>query len=359
MARLWINRGRPRPQERPRVTAALRRRQPPAQRVQRGDAVPLHPVAQPVHQHADVLRPVAQQGRCAHHHVGAGQQVLDHVIAAPHARGGGQRGVPQVPMQQRHPGQAQAHVRRRAQVEVGLRPQRGQVDVGLVEAVEQRQAIGPGLHQLQREVAGAAVKRRELDRHRDAHAGLDRAQHLHAFTVDVRPVLGQVGRNAEYVELDGCRARLLELAGKVGPAGARHAVEAGDDRDAGTLRGAAQGFQPLVEHAALGDGGREEAAAGLGVRAAVGLQQGQFGQLGRDDLLFVDRGHDHGRGARIGELADALDAAGQRRGRGHHRMGQIQPEIARAQVDGGHDVASSQCGRKRAPSRAAKSSYMR
>ena len=56
-----------------------------------------------------MLGAVPQQRRRGHHHVGTGEQVLDHVGAGLHAGGGGEGG-PHPPAQQRDPGARQAHL---------------------------------------------------------------------------------------------------------------------------------------------------------------------------------------------------------------------------------------------------------
>jgi hypothetical protein len=53
-----------------------------------------------------------------------------------------------------------------------------QVDVGLIEPVEQYQAVCPGPIKTASHVRKAAEERTKLDRHRDRHHGLDRLQNV-------------------------------------------------------------------------------------------------------------------------------------------------------------------------------------
>ena len=78
-----------------------------------------------------------------------------------------------------------AHGHRGAQQDVGLHLERFQVDVRLVEAVEQHQAVGAGLVEALGHVGEVGEERAELHRHRDGDRGLHRLEDVEVGLLDL------------------------------------------------------------------------------------------------------------------------------------------------------------------------------
>lgn len=88
---------------------------------------------------------------CRHqlYRVRAGEDRLDPVDRCGHAAGDGQR-APHLAMQRRQPLEAEKQFSARRQREVGHNRQPEDVDVGLIKAVEEHEAVGPGPIELAR-----------------------------------------------------------------------------------------------------------------------------------------------------------------------------------------------------------------
>ena len=87
-----------------------------------------------------------KQSRSHHDDVRSRQDQLGRLFGSVDAGGGGQ-GTVDPSVQYRDPPQHEAELGRRGQDQVGDDLQTVKVDVGLVETVEQHQAIGPGRYE--------------------------------------------------------------------------------------------------------------------------------------------------------------------------------------------------------------------
>ena len=129
------------------------------------------------------------------------------------------------------PAQGQAQFVRGAQVQGRHHFQRFDIQVGLVEAVEQHQAVGAGFDQACGKVGQGGEERAELDRQGD----VDLLAHIrHQVDVGLFQLLAgqvRVGGNVVDVQLQRIRAGLFDLLGIIDPAAGGDAVQAADDRD--------------------------------------------------------------------------------------------------------------------------------
>ena len=119
----------------------------------------------------------------------------------------------------------------------GLDGQRLQVDVGLEEAVEQDQAVGPGAEQPLGHVGQRAEERADLDGQRDRDRRPDGRHQVEVLVLDLRRGLLGVGGHEVDVQLQGVGAGLLDQLAVADPAAVGGAVEAADDRDRERLLG--------------------------------------------------------------------------------------------------------------------------
>ena len=82
------------------------------------------------------------------------------------------------------PGERQAHGLRRAQQHAGSQFERFEIDIGLVEAIEQHQAVGAGLIEALGHVREVAEERAQLDGDRDVDGGFDGLQNVDVMLFD-------------------------------------------------------------------------------------------------------------------------------------------------------------------------------
>ena len=77
---------------------------------------------------------------------------------------------------------------------VALDAERLQIEVGPEEAIEQNDPVSAVRFELSGEIASGAEERRELDRNRDVHLGLDMTDDVEVAALDVLPLMaGSVG----------------------------------------------------------------------------------------------------------------------------------------------------------------------
>ena len=293
---------------------------------------------------AQSLRPVAQQHR---HHLGdagSGHQQPHHIAAAMHAAAGGQiEGLAAV--QQGDPAQGQAQVVGGGEQQVGAQHQLFNVDVRLVEAVEQHQAIGARQHQAAGHGAQVGEEGAELHRQGQAHLGAHLAHDLLHLGFDRGAAELGIGGQGIDVQLQGRGAGGLDAAGRLHPAAGVTAVEAGDHRDrqltAGLLDQAQIGVRPLVHHRPLG-----QVAEGLAVALLPLAGMPVQGQLLLLDLLLEQRMQHHRGGALRLQFHQLLHVLAEGQGRPHHQgRAQRQTQVAGAQIGlgerGGHGWPSA------------------
>ena len=147
-----------------------------------------------------------------------------------------------------------------------------------------------------------------------------------------------VGGDVVDVQLQGVRPGLLDLPGVAHPAPAGDPVEAADDGDAHGGLG-----PPHVVQVALGrqDVVRRLGEVGQGLGVALRPRDQDVVQLAAlvVDLLLEQRVQHHRPGPGVLHPAQVVQAARERRGRGHQGVGQRQAQVGRGQV--GHRGAPS------------------
>ena len=177
-----------------------------------------------------MLGTVPEQRRGGHHDVGAGEEVLGHVVRGLDAGGRSERGA-HASMEQRDPRARQPGLGGAREADPGNDGERLGVDIGLQEPVEQHQSVRAGLVQPQRHLAGRAEVRTQLDRDRHAHRFLDARQDVEVSLLDVAARAVRVAGQVVDVQLDRGGAGILHRAGVVRPTTRRDSVEAADYRD--------------------------------------------------------------------------------------------------------------------------------
>ena len=129
---------------------------------------------------------------------------------------------------------------------------------------------------------------RELNRDRNAHAGLDLADDVHVASLEVGAADRGIDRNRVDVELERRGARLLETAGVLNPSLGGRAVEAGDHGDVERLRRKVERLEmsghPAVVVVELG---KIRARLRLTVRAVLRVEG--VGCVLRANLLLEER----------------------------------------------------------------------
>ena len=128
--------------------------------------------------------------------------------------------------QDREPAQAQEQLVRAREVEPRHDLEVLDVDVGLVEAVEDHEAVGPGALEPPREVGERRVEGRELDGDRDRDGLPHGRDDGDRAVLDVFARLERIGRELVDVDLEGVGARLLDQARVLDPALRGRAVQA-------------------------------------------------------------------------------------------------------------------------------------
>ncbi len=88
-------------------------------------------------------------------------------------------------MERGQPKQGQADFAGVTEAEIGQNLQGGEIDIGLIEAVEQYQRIGAGLLHRQRHMAEGAEIGAEFDRQRDGHSRPHRAENVEIAALDI------------------------------------------------------------------------------------------------------------------------------------------------------------------------------
>ena len=161
------------------------------------------------------------------YHVCAGEQQLDDVLRRENPAGcpQGHLGAPE---QDRDPAHLQKCFVGLGGIKGGRQAQGIDIDIGLVEAIEQRDAVGAGLVQFACHVGQRTEERREL--HVDGQVDVlpEFVQQVEIATFHVGAVLIHVRRHVVDVEFHGVGTRFADLTGAVDPATQGDAVEAGD-----------------------------------------------------------------------------------------------------------------------------------
>ena len=290
----------------------------------------LEPLGELLAQGREVRRAALEERRDELDGVGAGHHRLDDVGDGVDAAGAGERRL-HLGRQHGEPDEAQRQLGRAREVDLAADLQLLDVDVGLVEPVEEHEAVGARLVELRGEVGERGVVRGELHRHRDADGLADRLHHLDGPQLHLRARLLRVGAEGEDVELEGVGPRVLDELGVLQPAARGVAVERADDGHGHGLLHLAQVLEVLVR-AEVERLGAREVGEGLGEGLAVGLGVDEGRHLLPVDLLLEDRVHGDGGGARVLELADGVEVVHEGRGPRHQGVGQLEAEVGRAEV---------------------------
>ena len=280
-------------------------------------------------------RTVAQDRGGHHDHVGANGERLHGISSAMDPRGCCQAARrTQLRPEDRQPPERQAQLRGVGERDPGRHVERVQVNVRLVEAVEQHQAVRPRLHDLTGEVREGRVVGRELDGERDRDRRPDLGDEVDVGLLAPRRPDQRIGCDVVQVELQRVGAGVLHQARVPDPCAARVGVEAGDDRDRDALLGLLDPLEiALPDTLELGDVGEVVERLGELLRALV-EGAGQL-DLVVEDLLLEQRGQDDGPDARVLELLHERRVAGQRRGGRDDGGSQVQPQVSGPKI-GGH-----------------------
>jgi len=145
-----------------------------------------------------------------------------------HAAGSRHAGA-DVAIKNANPSEGQAQVLRGAEQHVRFDFQFFQVDIGLIEAVEQNQAIGADLIEALCKIGQVAEKRTQLGRNRNVNRSLYFAEYVGIVRFQLGAKNLGVRRNRVDVALDCVSPGLLNVLGVLCPTAESGAVEAGDD----------------------------------------------------------------------------------------------------------------------------------
>ncbi len=289
-----------------------------------------HPPGDLGEQVRDSTGPLLQQLRGDLSGAGAGHDRLQHILVGVDAVGDGEVGV-DAPIEDGHPAEREAHRGGGAENEIGSHLQLLQIDIGLVEAVEEDEAVRAGLGQATCHEGDGAEVGPQLHGDGYLHALAHLAEDIKVHLLHLRAGDEWVGGNVVDVQLERVGARLLHEPGVARPAAGRSAVEAGDHRDVDRLLRLSDRLQIGIRVELEGDGLWE-----VGERLGVAL--GTIGQVVIElqallsDLLLEERRHHDRRRAGIFELLDAIRRARQRRGGRDNRVLQGQAQVSRAQI---------------------------
>ena len=283
----------------------------PPQLVDRLVLVGVHPGDQLVEQRTGALGAPAQELGGAHHDVCAGQQPLGQVGTGGHPRCQGERGGWQQRTEDRDPAQGQPHLARVRQLQARRHVERLEIEVRLVEAVEEDEAVSTRLDDGRREVRERGEVRRHLHCDRHAHGGAHRPDEVEVALLDVGGGSGRVDGHVVHVQLDGPGARVLEDAGVLHPAASRVAVDAGDDRHGEPLRRLLDEQDVAVE-AEVVEVEVGEVVGRLARHPCAGLEPLVERARLRLDLLLEEAGQHHGAHARVVEAQEGVELPGRR-----------------------------------------------
>jgi len=277
-------------------------------------------------------RAAPQQGRDHLDGMGAGHDGLDRVDGAVDAAGHGKRHA-DLPREDRDPPQAQQELGRIGESRARNDLEALDVDVRLVEAVEEDEAVGARALEPRREVRERGVEGRKLDGERKGDGLAHRRDDVHDAAFHVFAGFAGIGREIVDVELEGVRAGLRDQARVLDPRLGRRPVERCDDGDRD------RGLDPLDLLQVFGGPEREEGGFGqirqrLGVRLARGLVRVVRGELVPHDLLLEERPQDDRGGAGVLEAANGVEVVGERRRTRHEGVRKVEPEVGRREVHG-------------------------
>ena len=219
--------------------------------------------------------------------------------------------------------------------QVGAQGERFDVDIGLVEAVEEHQAIGAGRHQSLGQGRQVCVEGRQLHRQRQRHLGAHLPHDLLHLGFDGGAAEVGVGGHAVDVELDGAGARGLQAPGRRHPAAGPGAVEAGDHGNGKPLARLFEVAQVEIL-AAMKERRFGEIIEGFGIAVAALLRLPPEVELLALDLLLEQRMQHHRGGAGVLQAQQGVEVLAQGGGGAGHQggaQGQAQP--------GGGEVGST------------------
>ena len=265
------------------------------------------------------------------HDVGPDQQKLERFLVAVDTAGGGQR-QPGAAVQDGQPADAQQRLFGLRQMQPVDHAQRLQVDVRLIEAVEQGDALRTGELELFDEMRQRGKKRRQLHDDGKAHHAAQLVQQAEIARLHGRARLQHLGCDVIDVELQRIGAGLLQCAPEFHPARQGDAVEARHHRDVQPRFQAVQVFEVALQPALEFAMARQE-AVGFGM-TEIGVQQEAVEhRVLRLQLLLEQRIHHQRGSAGILQLQRSVEVARQRRSRGHQRVLQLEAEVVGREVD--------------------------
>ena len=133
-------------------------------------------------------------------------------------------------MQNGDPKQGQAYLAGGTQTKRRFDFQILDVNIGLVEAVEQHQGIGPGFIQTLRHISHGTEERAEFERNGNADSRFDCFQNIDVTLFQFVAGRIQIGFDRVDIQLKPISTRLLHLLGIVDPAVSSHTVQTGNNR---------------------------------------------------------------------------------------------------------------------------------
>jgi hypothetical protein len=142
---------------------------------------------------------------------------LEHVFGGVDAAGDGEVGV-HVAEQDRDPAQPETELGGRAEREVRHHLESLDVEIGLVEPVEEHEAVRTRLVELQGHVRDRAEEVRQLHREGDADRDANVAHQIGVHPLDRSTARQRIGRDEVDVQLKRVATRLLDASRVVDPA---------------------------------------------------------------------------------------------------------------------------------------------
>ena len=178
----------------------------------------------------DLARPAAKQRRCHGHDVRADHEGLHRVLTVVDARGRGDAHArSELRPEDGRPAQRQAQLRGVAEGHLRHHRQLVEVDVGLVEAVEEHEAVGARLDDPAREVGEGRVVGAQLHRQGQGDRGAHGRDELEVLILDVDARACPVHGDAVEVQLQGIGAGIGHEPRIADPAAHGVGVQAADD----------------------------------------------------------------------------------------------------------------------------------
>ena len=210
------------------------------------------------------------------------------------------------------------------------------IDVGLVEPVEEHEALRSRLVELGHKLSERRIKGRQFHRHRDTDDPHHFAHHLDGLALDRLRTQGQVEGHPVQIELQGVGAGMLHELRVLEPSSGSGAIERRDDGNRHRHLHPPQVLEVFIrpEHEGLR---RREVGQGLGEGLLVRLRL-ECDHLLALDLLLEEGSQNDGGSARVLQPAHRIDGVREGRGPGDERVRQLEAQVTGGQV---HHSAST------------------